>query len=505
MNIGVGTYPRRRATVRPEAVAFEFEGTTHTYGEVADRVDRLAQALRERGLRPGDRVAYLGFNHPALLETFFAANLAGATAVLVNPRLAPAEAEFIVDDSGAAFLVYGADQEASVRRIAAGEKAPHLLSVEGTGGPGEEYEAVLASASGEPVDADVADDDVALIMYTSGTTGHPKGAMLTHRNLTFQYLNAFTGTDLRQDEVMLSVAPLFHIAGLNMTTIPTFMMGGRIIIHRAFRPQAVLDEIARSQVTGAFMVPAMLDLLAQHPGFDEADLSSLRSVMVGGSPLPERSIRLWQDRGVKIVQGFGMTETAPGVCLLEASDALSHAGTAGRPHFFSEVRVVDPVTGDDVPDGTAGEVWACGPQVMKGYWGRDDATAAALEGGWYRTGDIAVRDADGYFTIKDRIKDMYISGGENVYPAEVENALLALKGVAEAAVIGVPDDRWGESGRAYVVLDAGTHTDADTLRAELVERLAKYKVPRDVCLVDELPRTSTGKIRKNVLREATGA
>jgi acyl-CoA synthetase (AMP-forming)/AMP-acid ligase II len=502
MNVGVGTYPRRRATVRPDAVALEFEGTTRTYAEVSERVERLAQALLAGGATAGDRIAYVGFNHPALLETFFATTLFGGTAVLVNPRLSPTEVQFIVEDSSASVVVYGGDQLAAAERLAHAVSGLRLIAVEGEDGPGERYEHVLASGSAEPVDAEVDDDDVALIMYTSGTTGRPKGAMLTHRNLTFQYLNAFTGTDLRQDEVMLSVAPLFHIAGLNMTTIPTFMMGGRIIIHRSFSPQDVLDEISRSGVTGSFMVPAMLDFLAQDPGFDEADLGSLRSIVVGGSPLPERSIRLWQDRGVKVVQGFGMTETAPGVCLLEASDALSHAGTAGRPHFFAEVRVVDPVTGEDVEEGTAGEVWARGPQVMKGYWNREEATAAALEGGWYHTGDIAVRDAEGFFTIKDRIKDMYISGGENVYPAEVENALLSLDGVAEAAVVGVPDERWGESGLAFVVASDGTSLDGEQIRTHLTELLAKYKVPKQVRLVEELPRTSTGKIRKTVLRES---
>ncbi|WP_304270843.1 long-chain fatty acid--CoA ligase [Pseudoglutamicibacter cumminsii] len=502
MNIGVGTYPRRRAGVRPEAVALEFEGTTYTYGEVAERVDRLAQALVAGGASRGDRIAYVGFNHPALLETFFATTLLGGTSVLVNPRLSPAEVQFIVEDSGASVVVYGNDQVPSAERLATNLTGLRLIAVEGEDGPGERYEAVLAAGSAEPVDAEVDDDDVALIMYTSGTTGRPKGAMLTHRNLTFQYLNAFTGTDLRQDEVMLTVAPLFHIAGLNMTTIPTFMMGGRIIIQRAFRPKDVLDEISRSKVTGSFMVPAMLDFLSQDPAFAEADLSSLRSVMVGGSPLPERSIRLWQDRGVKIVQGFGMTETAPGVCLLEASDALSHAGTAGRPHFFAEVRLVDPVTGEDVENGTAGEVWVRGPQVMKGYWNREEATAAALEGGWYHTGDIAVRDDEGYFTIKDRIKDMYISGGENVYPAEVENALLSLDGVAEAAVVGVPNERWGESGLAFVVPADGASLDPEEIRGKLAELLAKYKVPGQVRLVEELPRTTTGKIRKAVLRES---
>lgn len=501
MNVGVGTFPRRRATVRPEAVAFEFEGLTRTYAEVDDRVTRLAHALLARGVTAGRRVAYVGFNHPSLLETFFATTLFGATSVLVNPRLSPAELEFILDDCEADVVVYGADLIEAAERLAAGRPALRLIAAEQGPGPGEDFESLIAEASARPVEAEVADDDVALIMYTSGTTGHPKGAMLTHRNLTYQYINAFTGTDLRQDEVMLSVAPLFHIAGLNMTTVPTFMMGGRIIIHRGFRPDAVLAEIARSKVTGTFMVPAMLDFLAQDPGFPTADLDSLRSIVVGGSPLPERTIRLWQDRGVKIVQGFGMTETAPGVCLLEAADALAHAGTAGRPHFFAEVRLVDPATGLDVEDGVAGEVLARGPQVMKGYWKRDDATAAALEGGWYHTGDIAVRDADGYLTVKDRIKDMYISGGENVYPAEVENALLSLDDVAEAAVIGVPHERWGESGLAFVVPKEGAVLDGEAVRAALGGRLAKYKIPLDVRVVEELPRTSTGKIRKTVLRE----
>jgi acyl-CoA synthetase (AMP-forming)/AMP-acid ligase II len=337
-------------------------------------------------------------------------------------------------------------------------------------------------------------------MYTSGTTGRPKGAMLTHRNLTYQYFNALLSADVRSDEVHLAVAPLFHIAGLNMMTIPTFMMGGHIIIQRAFKAPKVLETIAGERVTSAFMVPAMIDSLAASDGFSETDLSSLRAIMVGGSPLPERSIRVWAERDVKIMQGYGMTEAGPGVCLLESRDALTKAGTAGRSHFWTEVRLVDPATGEDVEDGQTGEVWARGPHVMKGYWNREEATAAALQDGWYHTGDIASRDSDGFYTIKDRIKDMYISGGENVYPAEVENALLNVPGVLDAAVIGVPDERWGETGRAYVVVEPG-HDDPAQLREELSARLARYKLPRDVVVVDELPRTTTGKIQKNVLRQ----
>lgn len=530
MNVGIGTFPLRRAQVRPEDVAWEYEGTERSYGEVAERVTRLANALLDAGVRRGDRVAYLGFNHPALLETFFATNLLGAASVLINPRLTAPEVGFIVDDAGASVVVHGAEQRAVVAALAGGDVTANLgaatsADADGTAAPADATEAAppgptrrawwaaegspvvggtsleerLANASSDPVDADVADDDLALIMYTSGTTGRPKGAMLTHRNLTYQYLNALLSTDVRQDEVHLAVAPLFHIAGLNMMTLPSFMLGGRLLIQRTFRPADVLAQIQEGGVTSAFMVPAMIDALASDESFAATDLASLRSIMVGGSPLPERSIRVWSERGVKIMQGFGMTETAPGVCLLESRDALAKAGTAGRPHFFSEVRVVDLLEGSDVGAGAAGEVWVRGPQVMSGYWNRPDATASALEGGWYRTGDIAVRDAEGYFTIKDRIKDMYISGGENVYPAEVENALLNVPGVLDAAVVGVPDARWGESGRAYVVVAEG-HDDPAALRTALARRLARYKLPRDVVVVDELPRTTTGKIQKNLLR-----
>ncbi|WP_270263437.1 acyl-CoA synthetase [Kocuria marina] len=470
MNLGIGSWPARRVMVRPDSVAVVFEGRSVTYREFEVRVRKLANALRACGVRHGDRVAYMGFNHPALLETFFAAGLLGAAAVLVNPRLRQAEVEYILGDCGATTVVFGQDQ----RENAAGLEAELTgvrtwVSVDG-GGPGEEYERFLASGSEEPVDEPVEQDDLALIMYTSGTTGRPKGAMLTHQNLFYQYVNALIGQDLRQDEVHLAVAPLFHIAGLNMMTLPTFMLGGTIIIHRQFRTP-------------------------------DADLSSVRGFMVGGSPLTERMLTTWAQRGVPVMQGFGMTETAPGVRMLEPRDGRLKQGSAGRPHFFTESLVVD-LDGNPVPAGTPGEVIARGPNVMKGYWNKPEETAKALEGGWYHSGDIAVEDEDGYLYIKDRMKDMYISGGENVYPAEVENALLGLEEIQEAAVIGVPDERWGETGRAFVVLfEDAPELSGDEILTRLRERLATYKLPARVEVVAELPRTTTGKIQKNVLRE----
>ena len=501
MNLGIGTWPARRVKVRPEATAIVFEGEAVSYRDFELRVRKLANALREAGVRHGDRVAYAGFNHPSLLETFFAAGLIGAAAVLVNPRLKRAEVEYIVRDSGACVVVFGEQQRENAQQL-----APHLtevhtwLSVDG-GGPGTDFERFRSAGSEDRVDEPIDLDELAVIMYTSGTTGRPKGSMLSHNNLFYQYVNALIGQDLRQDEVHLAVAPLFHIAGLNMMALPTFMLGGTLIIHRQFRAAQVLEEVADSRVTSLFLVPAMLDSLSQLEGFERADFSSLRALVVGGSPLPERMLRTWAERGVAVMQGFGMTETAPGVRMLEPRDAATKSGSAGREHFFTESKLVDPA-GDPVAPGQPGEVVVRGPNVMLGYWNKPEETAKVLDGGWYHSGDIAVEDQDGYLFIKDRIKDMYISGGENVYPAEVENALLDLPGVQEAAVVGVPDETWGESGRAFVVMSPEAQpATGERIKEQLKDRLAGYKLPARVEVVEDLPRTTTGKIQKHVLRE----
>ncbi|MDO5366858.1 long-chain fatty acid--CoA ligase [Kocuria sp.] len=501
MNLGIGTWPARRVMVRPDATAVVFEGRSVSYRDFELRVRKLANALRDSGVEHGDRVAYMGFNHPSLLETFFATGLLGAAAVLINPRLRRAEVDYILRDCGATTVAFGRDQGANATVL-----EPELtdvrtwLSVDGEG-PGQDYEAFLQSGGEAAVDEQLDLDELALIMYTSGTTGKPKGAMLTHNNLFYQYVNAMIGQDLRQDEVHLAVAPLFHIAGLNMMTLPTFMLGGTIIIHRQFRAVDVLRELEDSRVTSSFMVPAMLDSLSHTEGFDTADFSSVRAFMVGGSPLPERMLRTWAELDVAVMQGFGMTETAPGVRMLEPRDGVVKLGSAGRQHFFTESGLVDPL-GDPVAPGQAGEVIVRGPNVMAGYWNKPEETAKALDGGWYHSGDIAVEDEDGYLFIKDRIKDMYISGGENVYPAEVENALLDVSGVQEAAVIGVPDEKWGETGRAFVVLFPDTAgLTGPRIREHLQDRLASYKLPAVIDVVAELPRTTTGKIQKHVLRE----
>ncbi|NUR01668.1 MAG: AMP-binding protein, partial [Streptomyces sp.] len=331
-------------------------------------------------------------------------------------------------------------------------------------------------------------------------TGRPKGAMLAHGNLVWNAVNVLVDHDLTADERALVCAPLFHTAGLNMLTLPVLLKGGTCVLVESFDAAAALELIEKHRISFMFGVPTMFDRIARQPGWARADLSSLRLLTCGGAPVPTSLIHTYQQRGLTFLQGYGMTEAAPGTLFLDAEHAVSKAGSAGVPHFFSDVRVLGP-EGAPVAVGELGEVAVCGPHVGPGYWGLPEETANAFHDGWFHSGDAARVDADGYVTIADRIKDMYISGGENVYPAEVEDVLFTLPGVAECAVIGVPHERWGEVGRAFVVPEGNVVLDPEELLAALSGRLAKYKIPTSVVFVDSLPRTASGKILKRRLRE----
>jgi len=343
-------------------------------------------------------------------------------------------------------------------------------------------------------------------MYTSGTTGHPKGAMLTHGNLTWNAVNVLVDQDLIADERALVSAPLFHTAGLNMLTLPVLLKGGTCVLVEAFDPEATFDLIERHRITFMFGVPTMFEQVARHPRWADADLSSLRMLSCGGSPVPTPLIAAYQERGLTFLQGYGMTEASPGVLFLDAEHAVAKAGSAGVPHFFSDVRVVRPgLAPADIADvGETGEVVVRGPHVMPGYWGLPDESAAVFSDGWFRSGDAARIDEDGYVTIVDRIKDMIISGGENIYPAEIEDQLLAHPDIVECAVIGVPDEKWGEVPRAVVVPREDVELDPGEVLASLAGRLAKYKIPRSVVLAEELPRTASGKLLKSRVRKRYG-
>jgi fatty-acyl-CoA synthase len=505
LNQGIGSWPARRARKTPDRVAVVHDEQTWTYGELHERVLRLAHALRALGTGRGDRIAYLGPNHPAFLETLFAAGVLGAVFVPLNTRLAAPELAYNLTDSGSTVLVHAPDQARAARAAADEAHVPHRIALDGPGEGALGYEEFLAGGGTDPLDETVAPEDPCMIMYTSGTTGRPKGAVLSHANITWNSLNVLVDTDLAGDEVTLVVAPLFHTAGLNMTCLPTLLKGGRVVLLGAFDAGRVLEIVESRRVTYMFGVPTMYDAMAAHPRWATTDLSGLRTLSCGGAPVPARTIETYLARGLAFSQGYGMTEASPGVLFLDREQTSAKAGSAGVPHFFTDVRVVLP-DGSDAGPGERGEILVHGPNVMTGYWGRpEDTEAAFADGRWLRTGDVARTDADGYAYIVDRVKDMFVSGGENVYPAEVEDVLLTHPAVAECAVIGVPDPVWGEVGRAVVVLRPGAHADEDDILGHLRGRLAKYKIPKSLVVTESLPRTASGKIVKPAVRDTYGA
>ena len=501
----MGSWIARRARRTPDRVAVIYCGTVLTYAGLHQRVTRLAHGLRGLGVRRGDRVAYLGPNHPSFLETLFAAGTLGAVVVPLNARLAVPELARHLAGSGSTMLIYGAGQAQTVAALRPGLGPGHVVALAEPGEREIDYTELLATGTGAAIDEPVSLDDPFLIMYTSGTTGGAKGATLTHGNITWNALNVLVDADFRQDEVALVVAPLFHTAALNMLCLPTLLKGGAVLIEPGFEPGRALEVIGRHRVTSLFGVPAIYDAMAAHPGWAAADLSSLRMLLCGGAPVPGATIRTYTERGLAFIQGYGMTETSPGALLLDAAHVQTKAGSAGVPHFFTEVRVARPDESEAAP-GETGEILVAGPNVMRGYWNQPEATAAVLAGGtWLRSGDAGAADEDGYVFVVDRIKDMIISGGENVYPAEVENVLREHPAVADCGVIGVPDARWGEVGRAVVVLRPGAQASEGELLGFLDGRIARYKIPKSVRYADALPRTGTGKILKKRLRETHGA
>jgi fatty-acyl-CoA synthase len=473
----------------PDKVAVCSEDREWTYRDLHERATRLAHALAGLGVDHGDRVAYLGPNHPTFLETLFATGMLGGVFVPLNWRLALPELAYVVADSGTRVLIHAPAQAGMARRLPV-----RTVDV------GEEYERRLAAAPAQPIDEPVEPDETCMILYTSGTTGSPRGAMLTHANIAWNSFNLLLDVDLSADEVTLVAAPMFHVAALNQTALPTLLKGGTLILVPAFDPEQALALIARHGVTYLFGVPTMFLTMCRAPGWATADLSSVRSAICGGAPVPEAVIAPYQERGVTFMQGYGLTEAAPGVLFLRRDQSVRKAGSAGTPAFFTDVRLVRP-DGSDAAVGEPGEILVQGPNVMAGYWRRPEHTKEVRSpDGWLCTGDIGVADAEGYISIRDRTADLIISGGENIYPAEVEAVLYQHPAVAECAVIGVPDEHWGEVGRAVVVLREGARVDPDELLAFLDGRIARYKIPKSVVFTDTLPRTASGKVVKKDLR-----
>lgn len=476
---GLSSWITRRALRNPDRIALvdAATGAETTYAELDARSARRAGALRELGVRRGDRVMMLALNSTTQLETLFAIARLGAIAVPVNFRLAAAEVAYVISDAGPAVLLH--DDMWATLASEAGAASNRQVVVAHL----DELAASSSTADEEPVSP----DDVAMLMYTSGTTGKPKGAMLTHANFEANAVNMLTvGEGLTPNDRTLAVAPLFHIGGLGLYVLPMLFTGGTVVVQQLFDPAKTLELLGTQRISVIFMVPAMYDAMSKVPDFDTYDLSTVRALLCGGAPCPLPVIDFYAARELTFVEGFGMTELAPTACMLEAVDVRARTGSVGRPVPLVEMKIVD---GDDreLPDGEVGELLVAGPNVFAGYWGLPAVSAVEKRGGWFHTGDLAKRDADGFYTLVDRKKDMIVTGGENVYPIEVEQVLYGHPDIEDVAVIGVPDDTWGESVTAIVALRAGATTAADEIIAFSRERIAHFKSPRRVEFVDVLP------------------
>ena len=496
-NPGLGTWMRKRRLKSPDKTALIYgDGSVMSYPQLADRADGVASLLSSRGIAKGDCVAFMGENSPEFLAALFGCAQVGAVFVPVNTRLAAPEILHVLADSRARAVIH--DREYA-------ERLAPLISAVGIANV-IETSALGKAVSRTPgyVEADAAPEDPAAVIYTSGTTGRAKGAVLTHQNLTWVALNSLVDYDIVSTDVALMISPLFHVASLGMGALPVILKGGTIVLEKGFEPGRALRLIAEHGVTMLSGVPTTYQLLADHPDWAGTDLTTLAKLTCGGSAVPTRILNAYEERGLHFSQGYGMTETSPGATSLSPSMTRIKQGSVGLPHFFTDVRIADE-HGRPAPQGSVGEIEITGPNVFPGYLNLPDSTAAAFTAdGWFRSGDLGYLDEDGYLHISDRLKDMIISGGENIYPAEVENQISDIEGVTGVAVIGVPDEQWGEVPWAIVTVREAASVDTASVRAELDGKLARYKLPKNVIIVDELPRTASGKVRKADLRTRFG-
>lgn len=499
--------------MNPDKPAIVFDDRQFTYREIDERATRIAHGLASLGVGNGDRVAYLGLNSVDFVVTMFGTAKLGAVTVPLNTRLAAPETAWILGDCTPKVLVWAPPFDEVIASEDMQTLDLQLVRVEGSYGADGTQEGTLGAleaagaetaATAEPIDEEIALGDLFMIQYTSGTSGRPKGVMLTHENITFNVYNTLIDMDFQTSEKSLIAAPLFHTAALNQVLFPTFIKGGTAYIEPGWDPGRTLEMIQGEGITMLFGVTSMYQSLVHHPKWDETDLSSVRTALCGGAPVPETLLHAYLDRDAMILQAYGLTESSPGATLLRGHEGTRKVGSAGTSCFFSDVKVVradlTPVEAEE-----PGEILVQGFNVTPGYWQNDKATKAAFtEGQFLRTGDLAKLDDEGFIYIVDRVKDMIISGGENIYPAEVEGAIYTHPGIAECAVIGVPDDKWGEVGRAVVVPRKGVTLEADEVLEHLDGRIARYKIPKTCIVVEELPHNASGKLVKNTVRELYG-
>ena len=491
----------RNAGLTPGKTAIRSPGRDVSYAQFAELIDKLTAALAAAGIKRGDCVAYLGLNSPEMLALLFACARAGALFMPLNWRLAAPEHKQMLEDCPPVLLFVEAPYVAQTEAF---RKLLDGVSFVSFGEAGEGWiswtEFCGRAGNPAPHDPEVGADTPLLICYTSGSTGKPKGVLLTQRALACNAANSTDMHDLTADDVILNTLPLFHVGGLNNLTTPALQAGCTVVLHAKFDADATFDAIEQEGITLTVLVPAQLDMMMANRRWAGADFSSLRMITSGSTIVPRHVIQAVHDKGVALVQVYGSTETCPIAAYLKAGDARRKIGSTGKAATRCRLRIVDSC-GTDVAQGTSGEIVVQGENVMTGYWKAPEATAAVLVDGWFHTGDIGHEDEEGYLYVDGRSKEMIISGGENIYPAEIENLLIESPDIAEASVIGRPDARWGEIVVAVVVPRANTVLTGEQVLKLLDGRIARYKHPKEVVVVSQLPKTALGKIRKEDVRQ----
>lgn len=499
MNFNIGGMLASRADISPDLEAFIGEGDRYTWKEVNQRANQLTYFLKSQSILPGDRVALLGKNRHQWVTAFYAIAKADAVTVPLNWRLHSSELSYILNNSGAVGLIYDDEFSEVVETLRSTTSLRLFIRIRGEGSDIEFEEALREQPLEEPFYVS-GGDDTTVIMYTSGTTGKPKGAMLTHNNMLFVTAGHCHTISWKYKDSFLSIAPLFHIGGL-APMLTNVHCGTAVVFLPDFDPVKVWDLIAQERITFMMTVPVMLVAMLRVPGIDKMDLSALEHIVCGGSIVPTSIFMDYRKLGIEVENVLGITEYSGAVTFWTHDMGWEKHASVGKPVFHGEIIIVDPETRKQLPNGEIGEICVKGPQLFKGYWNNPEATAEVLVDDCYYSGDMGYKDDEGFIYVVDRLKDMIISGGENIYPAELEAAICQLAGVAEAAVIGKPDKKWGEIPVAFVAKAPGNELTSDDIVEICRNSLAKFKVVKEVHFVDALPRNGVGKVMKGILRE----
>ena len=494
----LGSWTTQQAAEHPNTIAIDDRGVNLSYAELEERATALATRLIDHGYGVGDRIATVTGNSADQIVLFFACAKAGLILAPMSWRLSPKELAAQLGSAKPHLLVI--EEEFQSLAHAALELLTLPPAWVSPGMMGIETDLPDRTGHIAAVHREVRDSDPLLLIYTSGTESRSKGALITHNNCFWNNLSLSRTIPLREDDVVLAILPQFHVGGWNIHPLLALWVGATVVLERVFDAGRVLQLIQERNVTTMMAVPTQYLMLTEHPDFETTDLSSLRNVQVGGASMPEPLLRIWHAKGVKLSQGYGLTENSPNVLSLHPDDAMNRVGWAGKPYSYVEVALADPYTSEILQGAGIGELLVRGPSVFAGYFDDEPSTQAILRNGWLHTGDLLQRDDQGYYRVVDRLKELYISGGENVSPNEVEAVLLQHPGIAEAAVIGVPDERWGEVGAAFIVRRRGVALDDQEVLNHCRKQLASYKIPKYLIFSETLPKNPLGKVKRGLLR-----